>query len=385
MKNSAFERTVREIRRPLTQAVAHLSEHSSGIRETWTRLLEASAPCEQHASALSGLHLAARLRDLTSADPRTFKQDSELRGQELARRGVPAECVAAAISFYVESCLPYLLSSDGSGVRWTKALTRWSSLFQFFLLSGYSLHEAEARLTLQEKIGQAEGRAHAFSVEIANTYEKERRRLAQDLHDEIGHDLIVLKLYTQVIALDLKKGDIAQVRRKLKESVSLIKHALLGVRHLTFDLGPAIWNEQGFLPAIRLYLRQFAARTGLEVSIRSARLKVKLPASYETALYKVLQGALSNIAAHAEAKRVTVTLEARRDCVVMKIEDNGKGFNVKKKLSTPPKSYGLRAMQDRIGLLGGNIHFSSQPARRQTARSGTSIEFHLPLPEGEKP
>jgi signal transduction histidine kinase len=385
MKNNGFERTVLEIRRPLTQAVTHLSAYSSGIRASWTRLLEGSTPCDQYASVLSGLHLAARVRDLTSADPRTFRKDSELRGQELARRGVPAECVAAAISFYVESCLPYLLSADGAGARWTKALTRWSSLFQFFLLSGYSRHEAAARLSLQEKIGLAEERAQAFSVEIANAYEKERRRLAQDLHDEIGHDLIVLKLYTQVIALDLKKGEIPQVHRKLKESVSLIKHALLGVRHLTFDLGPAIWNEQGFVPAIRLYLRQFAARTGLEVSIRSVRLKVKLPASYETALYKVLQGALSNIAAHAEAKCVAVKLEVRRECVVMRVEDDGKGFNVENKLSSPPKSYGLRAMQDRIGLLGGSIHFSSHPARRRTALTGTSIEFHLPLHGSETP
>ena len=64
-----------------------------------------------------------------------------------------------------------------------------------------------------------------------------------DLHDEIGHDLIVLKLYTQIISTDLRKGNIPQVRRKLKESVSLIEHALKGVRHLTFDLGPAVWSS----------------------------------------------------------------------------------------------------------------------------------------------
>jgi two-component system NarL family sensor kinase len=188
-----------------------------------------------------------------------------------------------------------------------------------------------------------------------------------------------LKLYTQVIALDLKKGDIGQVRRKLKESVSLIKHALLSVRHLTFDLGPAIWNEQGFIPAIRLYANQFAARTGLKVSVRAARLKVKLPTSYETALYKVLQGALSNIAAHADARRVGITLESRRLFVTMKVEDDGKGFNVGRKLSEPPKSYGLRAMRDRIELLGGTIEFSSHPARPQATRRGTCIEFRLPL------
>ena len=161
--------------------------------------------------------------------------------------------------------------------------------------------------------------------------------------------------------------------------MSLIKHALLSVRHLTFDLGPAVWNEQGFIPAIRLYVNQYSARTGLKVSVRAARLKVDLPARYETALYKVLQGALSNIAAHADAQRVVIALESRRDCVMMRVEDDGKGFNVEKKLSDQPNSFGLRAMKDRVQLLGGSIHFSSRTGRARTARRGTTIEFHLPL------
>jgi signal transduction histidine kinase len=113
-------------------------------------------------------------------------------------------------------------------------------------------------------------------------------------------------------------------------------------------------------------------------------LKVKLPARYETALYKVLQGALSNIAAHADAKRVGITIESRRDGVIMRIEDDGKGFNVGRKLATPPTSYGLRAMQDRIKLLGGKVQFSSPPPPRGTARTGTTVEFHLPLHGNDK-
>ena len=68
----------------------------------------------------------------------------------------------------------------------------------------------------------------------------------------------------------------------------------------------------------------------------------------------------------------------------MKIADDGKGFNVKRKLGAPPKSYGLRAMRDRIELLGGEIHFSSRPARPETARRGTTIEIRLPLHGNEE-
>jgi signal transduction histidine kinase len=200
--------------------------------------------CGQYASILAGLNLPARVRDLAITDACVYRTESLQQGQDLARRGLPAECLTTSIALYLETCLPYLRSADGNGVRRTRALTRWASVYQFFLLSGYSQYEGDQRASLQEKIGAAEKRVRDFSIELADAFEKERRRLAQDLHDEIGHDLIVLKLYTQVIALDLKKGEIAQVRRKLKESVSLIKHALQSVRHLTFNLGPAIWNEQ---------------------------------------------------------------------------------------------------------------------------------------------
>jgi signal transduction histidine kinase len=343
-------------------------------------LLKACNSCAQHASVLSSLHLTARAWDPDTLDPRLCREESEKHGTELARRGVPASCIAAAITLYVESCLPYLLpATDRDRMRWTFALGRWASVYQFHLLSGHSRHEAAERGFLEKKIGQAEQHFQDLSIELADAYEAERRHLARDLHDEIGHDLIVLKLYTQVIALDLKKGDLPQVRRKLRESVSLIKHALLSVRHLTFDLGPAVWNEQGFIPAIRLYASQYAARTGLKVSVRAAKLKTKLPAGYETALYKVLQGALSNIAAHASARSVTITLESRPRYVMMRVEDDGKGFNVGQKLSAPPKSYGLRAMRDRIELLGGSIEFSSHPARKGTGLRGTTIEFRLPI------
>ena len=139
-----------------------------------------------------------------------------------------------------------------------------------------------------------------------------------------------------MIALDLKKGDVSQLQRKLKESVALIQHALKSVRHLTFDLGPAVWNEQGFVPAVRLYARQFAKRTGIKVRLDAARMRAHLPARCETALYKVLQGALSNVVAHADAHNVKITLASGRDSVALKIEDDGRGFNVEAQAGCAP-------------------------------------------------
>ncbi len=189
----------------------------------------------------------------------------------------------------------------------------------------------------------------------------------------------MLKLYTEVIALDLKKEDTRQVRRKLREAVKLIQHALKTVRRLTFDLGPEVWHEQGFVPAVRLYVRQFARRTGIKVHLNASAVRAVLPPRCETALYRVLQGALANVAAHANAQTVRVTLSSNSDRAVLKIADDGKGFNVGRKFGAAPESYGLRAMRERVELLGGTIQFESRPSSQRTAQCGTTVLAQLPL------
>ena len=383
MDNDVSNRMIMEVKEPLLSALTSLTTHSSRISSSWRTLLKRYRLCRRHVAALAGLCVAPQLRDLMFVNPQAYKEKAERQGQELARSGVSPECVAVAVALYVESCLPYLLSDGSWNVEWTRAFTRWALIYQFFLLTGYAQHAAVERQSLEERIARAERRSQDFSVQLGEAYEKERRRLAQDLHDEIGHDLIVLKLYTEVIALDLKKGDVGQLRRKLKESVALIQHALKSVRHLTFDLGPAVWNEQGFVPAVRLYARQFADRTGIKVRLDAARMRSQLPARCETALYKVLQGALANVVAHADAHSVKITLASGRESVAMRIVDDGRGFNVGRKLGVPRESYGLRSMRERIELLGGAIHFASRPARLRADCRGTTIEAQLPLQDSE--
>jgi signal transduction histidine kinase len=383
MQNNATNRMILEVKEPLLTALTSLSSHSAKILSSWRTLLKRYKLCNKYLALLSGLRVGPQLRDLIFSNPQAYREKSERQGQDLAGSGVPPECIAVAVALYVESCLPYLLSGDSAKVERAKAFTRWASFYQFYLLTGYAQHGAAGRQLLEERTSQAERRLKDFSVELAEAYEKERRHLAQDLHDEIGHDLIVLKLYTEVIALDLKKGDISQFRRKLKESVTLIKHALTSVRHLTFDLGPAVWNEQGFVPAVRLYARQFAKRTGIRVKLDLARMQARLPTRCETALYKVLQGALSNVVAHADAHNVKITLASGETSVAMRIEDDGRGFNVTRKMGVPRQSYGLRAMRERVELLGGAINFDSRPARLRADCRGTKIEAHLPLQDSE--
>lgn len=383
MYSDATSRMAMKVKEPLRAAWGMLSPHSAKVHSAWRGLLKAQRTCGKFVPLLLGLHIGPQHSERIFAEPDIYRRQCEGEGAELALRGVPQECVCIAVGLYVESCLPYLMSGEPGQLEWCSSFQRWASVYQSYLLAGYAQSALSERESLEERVVQAERRSQEFSVQLGEAYEKERRRLAQDLHDEIGHDLIVLKLYTEVIALDLKKGDISQLRRKLKESVTLIQHALKSVRHLTFDLGPAVWNEQGFIPAVRLYARQFSKRTGIKVRLDAARMRANLPSRCETALYKVLQGALSNVVAHADAHSVKITLATGQDSVTMKIEDDGRGFDVSRKMGIPRQSYGLRAMRERVELLGGAIHFTSRPSRRRAENRGTTIEAQLPLENGE--
>jgi signal transduction histidine kinase len=359
----------------LSEALRALSPHAAEIRTTWRKLLTRRHGCGKYAAFLAKLEMAPENCSASLLRPEACNESFERQGDDLARNGVPAECSALAVALYVEACIPYLVSDAVLNDQRINALLNWASQCQYFLLAGYARQASAVSKSHEEKVAQAERRTHEFSASLAEAYEKERRRLARDLHDEIGHDLIVLKLYIEVLTLDLKKGDTDRVSRKLKESISLIKHALKAVRSLTFDLGPTVWNEQGFIAAIKLYTRQFARRTGMKVRLDISRLRTDLPQSCETALYKVLQGALANVVAHAQAQRVGITVWTTRDSVRMKIADDGKGYNVDGKA----QSYGLSAMRERIELLGGTIHFASTPIKAGLASHGSTIELNLPL------
>ena len=112
MRHDATGRMVLEVKQPLLEALSYLSSHSSKIHAAWRKLLKRYEPCGKYVALLSGLHLTPQVRDLRFADPQAYREKSERQGQDLARSGVPAECVAVAVALYVESCLPYLMS-DG--------------------------------------------------------------------------------------------------------------------------------------------------------------------------------------------------------------------------------------------------------------------------------
>jgi signal transduction histidine kinase len=316
-------------------------------------------PSREVYEALSRVDLGGSYRHLRARDYDAFRGAVYRQGRALALRGVPQEDAVMAVGFHLESSLSLLGATVDPKAL---ALVRLTSATQRLLLTGYSADRA------------AGGRAD----------DKERYRLSRDLHDEVGGDLVVLKLYMEMIGMKLGKGDLAEIGPKLEEAKALISRLIESVRRLTIDLGPAVLEQVGFMPAVRTYARQYAARTGIEVHVQEGELPDTIPPSHQTALYRVLQGALSNVAKHARAKNVKITVGGvRRAVLVMIIEDDGVGFDVS--ALRPDRAFGLTAIRERIQSLGGRVHIESRPARPRGGRSGTRIEIDVPLRRDEEP
>jgi len=345
-------------RRALGQGLDQL-RHRSGVEVAWRRLLRRLGPEREEFRALSQLTLTAHEDELRAGDYEAYAEAVRRDGQVLARQGVPEEHATAAAILHLESSLARLLGRDVEQRDAALALVRLTAALQSFTLAGY-----------------ADGRSEGWR----RLDEQERLRLSRDLHDEIGADLVVLKLYLEMMAMELGRGHIEPIGAKLEEALSLVSRTIDSVRRLTLDLGPAILEQIGFVPAVRLYARQFGSRTGIKVEVRVADVPSAIPTGHERALYRVMQGALSNVAKHAKAQSVRISLGSLRDAMlVMIIEDDGVGFDPSQLLHT----FGLTAMRDRLQSLGGRLHVESRTPRGLGGRSGgTRIEIDLPLQGG---
>jgi signal transduction histidine kinase len=372
------------IKKPSAEALDLLGADSAEISETWKRALrELNLEPDDLLPGfpLDFARVADRLRESTYPG---FRQWTQEFGEALARRGVRLDRAVAALNRLFEICIPRLI--DGAPKRATPvlALARIHALVGLLIVSGYTGQWAAGKKTLVEaSLLEAEDRRHGASAYVTRIYEQERRRLSQDLHDEVGHDLMLLKLYLEMIALDDGGAKLDEIQSRIAEAIALVSHTIDSVRRLVLDLGPAVFEDLGFVPAVRSYISRFSARSKIKVTLKEGYLPAEVPASHQVALYRLLQGALSNVLKHARAKNVKVSLGSMKDSVlIMVIEDDGVGFDATARPGQ--RSFGLTAMRERVEVLGGRIHLQSKTASSVAKVHGTRIEVDLPLPGGQE-
>jgi signal transduction histidine kinase len=342
------------IREPLRKILVRLDRDMPATVRAWRRLLRRLEPARDDYAALVTMDLGGSYRHLSRrgrAGDEAYHLAVDRDARALMRAGVRDDHAVAAVALYFEACLGRL--KRPAEVR---ALVRLTAATQGLVAASY----CEERLAA-----------------LRGLDDRERQKLSSDLHDEVGADLIVLKLYVEMIAMELANGSVAPLAPKLQEALALVAHAIESVRRLTLDIGPAFLDSVGFLPALRSFVRQFSQRTRIKVDLEERDAPASVPASHATALYRVLRGALSNVAKHSKARHVKVTLGNGGPAFVMVIEDDGQGFDAR--AQSPDRSFGLTAMRARIRGLHGRLSIESRSTGPNGEKSGTRIEVRLPL------
>jgi signal transduction histidine kinase len=202
---------------------------------------------------------------------------------------------------------------------------------------------------------------------VVEAQELERARLARELHDETGQALtsilLGLKPLEESAANDEDRSAVASLRE-------LVVSTLQDVRRLAVELRPSALDDFGLASAVERLADSFREHSGLRVDLEAQLGAERLPREVETALYRIIQEALTNIVKHAEASRVSIVLTHRDGVAVVVVEDDGSGFDAS---STRGDGLGLVGMRERVALLGGRLRMES------AAGSGTTVRAEVPL------
>ncbi|WP_432172771.1 HAMP domain-containing sensor histidine kinase [Streptomyces sp. Tue6028] len=192
--------------------------------------------------------------------------------------------------------------------------------------------------------------------------EAERRRIAQELHDEVGQSMTAILLGLKRAADDAP----APLREELQEMQEITRESLDEVRRLVRRLRPGVLDDLGLVSALTSLTEDFATHTGLQVTRRfSADLPALAPET-ELVLYRVAQESLTNVARHADGQRVTVALCHTDDTVVLTVTDDGSG------IQAPREGAGIRGMRERTLLIGGSLEVAPAPGTSTSTGTGTS-------------
>ena len=221
---------------------------------------------------------------------------------------------------------------------------------------------------------QMQEQLRRLSRHILQAQEAERKVISRELHDQIAQTLAGINLHLETLSREAQINT-EDLRKTIASTKRLVENSVETVHRFARELRPAVLDDLGLIPALHSYLKEFTARTSIPVQFTGFAGVEKLSNPKRTVLYRVAQSALNNVAQHARASRVTVSLRQRPGHVILEVQDNGRAFNVKKTLDPlRNKRLGLLGMRERIEMVGGSFRVES------TVGSGTLIHADIPFP-----
>jgi two-component system sensor histidine kinase UhpB len=222
---------------------------------------------------------------------------------------------------------------------------------------------------------QLEGKASVCKQllgKVLTAQEEERTRLARELHDTIGQSLTAIIMTTASVEKYFPVGA-ARGKEKLAKARGIAAQALRDLRNVISDLRPEALDDLGLVLALRSQAKEHLESTGVQVRLKATGLERRLPPEVEIVIFRVVQEAITNIARHAQAAEANIMLTKKNTRLIVRVEDDGVGFDADQMMNGYRQAWGLRGMEERITLLGGKLYVSSKPG------GGTLVLAEVPL------
>jgi len=224
------------------------------------------------------------------------------------------------------------------------------------------------------QLKQAENQIRSLSHQLLQAQEVERQRLAYDLHDHLAQDLSALKIAFDTFC-DRHPEISTEARQRMSELSKGLEGVIVAVRDLTYDLRPPGLDEAGLVSVLDEYCQEYSSKNELKIEFLPVGVdESALNSDTKITLYRLVQEALSNVRKHADANRTFIRLVPSFPNIVLRVEDDGIGFDVAARLAAAhyEKRLGLLGMKERVALLGGTMEIQSRPGQ------GTKIFVELP-------
>jgi signal transduction histidine kinase len=236
------------------------------------------------------------------------------------------------------------------------------------------LRDVTERVRSEEALRRSKEELQELAAAAHSAREQEKTRIARELHDELGQALTALKMDT----VWLKKNVLDEkLAGKLTGMIAMLDNTVAATRRIAADLRPLMLDDLGLIPATEWLVQNFTERTGIACELKVSDPEPTLRDPYAIALFRIIQESLTNVAKHAQASQVNITVACHDSTVTVSVRDNGIGFvpeNPRK-----PNSYGLLGLRERAHMLRGEARVESMPGH------GTTIEVRLRLPSDAFP
>src|SRR6185312_11651573 len=205
---------------------------------------------------------------------------------------------------------------------------------------------------------EKEGRLTVLAHKLIHSQEEERRRIARDMHDGLAQTIVSAYQYMQAFAFTVPES---ADRQSLERGMALLTECIDESRNVIFDLRPSTLDDFGLVLALRQYLTRLEADLGWEVEFSLSGQVGPLPATLETAIFRMIKEALTNAKKHSGTKKVLVRLTAKSPTLAITVRDWGKGFNPREASTRRDGQLGLMGMKERVALLNGDFSLRSKP------------------------